>query len=248
MVDSGILATVDDSIDEALGLKDGRKYHHPKTCQNFSAGQEPILDVGGLIQNMLIKIQKNWHKGKRRSDENWRLGKKNTAIGKKNTSHETILERWIVRTTGPEWVNQVPVASGVARNGGTRLAIDLVHQTDVGRYEFIELKVDEHAGTPLFAAMEILKYGVLYIFSRENAAALGYEVGAGLLGAKQISLKVLAASSYYDNYDLRWLEIAVNRGLHAFLSQHAYGFTMDFKFESFALVPACSPAVWGARG
>src|ERR1700758_5043525 len=108
MVDSGVLATVDDSINEAFGLKDGRlKYHHTETCQNFSLGSEPFINVGELVKNMLSTIQKNWHKGRTSSAENWRLGKKNVDISKKNTSHEVILERWIVRTTGAEWVNQV---------------------------------------------------------------------------------------------------------------------------------------------
>jgi hypothetical protein len=96
--------------------------------------------------------------------------------------------------------------------------------------------------------MEMLKYGVLYIFSRENAAALEYELGAGLFAANEINLKILAPSWYYKSYDLGWLEMDIKRGLDAFLSQQARGFTMGFSFESFALVPMCSPAVWGARG
>jgi hypothetical protein len=203
--------------------------------------------VEGLIRLLLVQVSKNWHKRKSRSNQNWRLDTKNTEFNKKNTSQEVILERLIVRTPGPDWVNQVPVASGLTKSGGGRRAIDLVHQCGNGRYEFIELKVNENAGTPLFAAMEILQYGVVYIFSRENAADLGYKVGVGLLGASGIDLKVLAPSDYYKNYNLSWLDKSINRGLETFLRKGDRGFKMNFKFESISLIPSCSPAKWRAR-
>ena len=105
--------------------------------------------------------------------------------------------------------------------------------------------MNEHAGTPLFAAMEILQYGVLYIFSRENAKTLGYKVAdIELLLATGIHLKVLAPATYYEGYDLSWLEENINGGLDNFLDPSERGFKMDFKFESLSLIPSCSSVNW----
>ena len=112
-----------------------------------------------------------------------------------------------------------------------------------GWYELIELKTDDGGGTPLFAAMEILQYGVLYIFSRENAQKLGYE-GVELLKAKGIHLRVLAPADYYAPYNLSWLEKSIDRGLTSFLSK--FNFKMDFKFETLSLtLTRSSPWVTG---
>lgn len=241
-----ILAGVDNLIDEALGLKDERfKYQHPKRSQLFSVGKKLDLDGKALIERILDQVKSNWHKGKSRSNnQNWRW-RKNPEIDKKNTSQEVVLERWIVRTTGADWVNQVPVASGLTRSAGGRRAVDLVHQCRDGWYELIELKVDQGGGTPLFAAMEILQYGVIYIFSRENALTLGYrEANKGLLGASGIHLKVLAPANYYEGCDLSWLEKSINSGLDNFLTQRKAGFKMDFKFESLSLIPSGSSVNW----
>jgi len=245
MPDSSILTNVDNVIDEALGLKYSRFKYKDKRCPLLSKGPERDFDVSALIRAILEQVKLNWHKGKSRSNnQNWRW-KKNPEIDPKNTSQEVVLERWIVRTTGADWVNQVPVASGLTRSAGGRRAIDLVHQCENGWYEFIELKVDKSGGTPLFAAMENLQYGVLYIFSRENAQTLGYkETDKGLLGATGIHLKVLAPAKYYERYDLSWLEKRMNIGLANFLAQPDRGFKMDFKFESLSLIPSRSPVNW----
>jgi hypothetical protein len=238
MTDSSILAGVDKLIDEALGLRRG-KYQDKKTCQLLSKGKKLDFDGNTLIQKILDQVTSKWNGRKSRSSENWRW-KPNPKL--KTNSEEIVLERWIVRTAkGNDWVNQVPVASGLTSSAGGRRAIDLVHQCRDGWYEFIELKVDDGAGTPLFAAMEILQYGVLYIFSREHASTLGYKK-IGMLGATGIHLKVLAPATYYEGYDLSWLEERINSGLAKFLAQGERGseFEMDFKFESLSR----SPVAW----
>lgn len=243
MIDSSILADSERLINEALGLKDSPfKYEHPK-CQLLLKGSEADFKGEELIRKILDQVESNWHGGKSRSNnQNWRW-KKNPDIDPKNPSQEVILERWIVRTTDNDWVNQVPVAAGVTSSAGGRRAIDLVHRCGDKCYEFIELKVNPGGGTPLFAAFEILQYGVLYIFSRENAPKLEYEQ-TGMLEAAEIHLKVLAPVNYYRGYDLSWLEKIINSGLANFLVQGEHGFKMDFKFESLSLIPTCSPVTW----
>ena len=251
MSNSSILAGVDILIDEALGLKNSPfKYKHKKRCQLFSKGIAPDLDGKVLIDKIFDRIQSNWHKGKSRSNnQNWRW-KPNPEINDKNKSREVFLERLIVKTqVGADWVNQVPVASGLTSRGGGRRAIDLVHRGENGWYELIELKVDHRGGTPLFAAMEILQYGVLYIFSREKAQELGYD-RIELLKAKGVHLRVLAPADYYapDSlsapYNLSWLKNSIDRGLASFLTK--FNFKMDFKFETLSLtLTRSSPWVTG---
>lgn len=235
MTNSSILNDADNVIDEALGLKNSLcKYKDKKGCQLFSKGTTPDLDGKVLIEKVFDLIQSNWHKGKSRSNQNWRW-KPNTKIDRKNKSREVFLERLIVETQpGHDWVNQVPVASGLTSGIGGRRAIDLVHREKNGWYELIELKTDDRGGTPLFAAMEILQYGVLYIFSREKAQELGYD-GIELLNAKGIHLKVLAPAEYYAPYNLSRLEKSINDGLVSFRSQRKFSFELDFKFETLSL-------------
>lgn len=252
MPEPGILAKVDDLIDEALGLNSGRlNYKHKTTCLRLSKSTPPPLDGAALIENILAQIDRNWHQGKSTSNnQNWRWTK-NPDTDPKNRSREVILERRIVRTSGNDWVNQVPVASGLTKSaGGGRRAIDLVHRCGNGWYEFIELKANEGGGTPLFAAMEILQYGVLYVFSRASAQRLGYaESDSEVLRATGIHLNVLAPAAYYKEYDLLWLEKAINEGLATFMARRERGYEMDFKFESLSFgasspTPLCSSVKW----
>ena len=247
MADSSILADVDNVINEALGLKDERfKYQHKKTCLLFSEGKTPDLDGNALVLKILDQIQSNWHKGESRSDnQNWRW-QPNIEINEKNNSREVFLERLIVKTqVGKDWVNQVPVASGLTSSAGGRRAIDLVHKSEDDWYELIELKADHRGGTPLFAVMEILQYGVLYIFSRKNAQTLGY-TKKGILDANGIHLRVLAPADYYEPYNLSRLEKSIDRGLTSFLAKS--NFKMDFKFETLSLSLIRSSPQWVQGG
>ena len=151
MSEPSILARVDDVIDEALGLKDSRfKYKHKKACQLLSEGIGPAFDAKALIGNILAQVKRNRDQTRLPSDKNWRW-EKHLEIDSDNRSPEVKLERQIVRSSGNDWVNQVPVASGLAGSGDRRRAIDLVHRCGNGWYEFIELKVG--SDTPLFGAM-----------------------------------------------------------------------------------------------
>ena len=253
MPEPSILTKVDDLINEALGLEVGRlKYKHKETCQSFSKEIHPKIRWEALIGNILEQIEKkNWDRKRSPSAKNWRW-EENPKINAKNRSLEVVLERLIVGGRSENyWVNQVPVASGVAGSGDRRRAIDLVHRCENGWYEFIELKVNEGAGTPLFAAMEILQYGLLYIFSREHAEDLGYTKARGydeesikVLNAPGIHLKVLAPAAYYSKYNLSWLEKGIKSGLKEILDQRDLRFEMDFTFASLSLIPSDSPVKW----
>ena len=100
-----------------------------------------------------------------------------------------------------------------------------------------------------------MQYGILYIFSREHSEGLGYtekheydKKSIKMLNAPGIHLKVMAPTTYYDGYNLKWLKEAINTGFDRFMAGR--GYKMDFEFESFdlscspALVPARSPVKW----
>lgn len=251
-INGGILREVDKIIFEELGLDESKApphYQRLEACQEISDRSALQINGRALIQKVYEKITSNWHGSKSRGKENWRW-KQNTKSTKEkeNKSKEVILERLIVLTAGQKWVNQVPTASGLTKvikpreSFDRRRAVDLVCQCGDERYELIELKVDQKAGSPLFAAMEILQYGLLYVFYRDNLQDLEPEKlkpeTDSLLGATSIDLKVLAPDSYYKNrkgedYKLESLEGIINEGLKAFLADQKFIFKMHFEFQKF---------------
>jgi hypothetical protein len=231
----------------SLSIFGGR---HVTSCQRCSAGPIDGFDASALFTAIYEKVVANWeassyHKG---SEENWRL-KPNPEIAENNASEEVFLERAIVRIVNglqPEtksWFNQVPVASGLVHPAADHgRNVDLVHKLGDKAFELIELKV--RSDTPLYAAMEIVKYGVVYVFCRHSAlipqSILKHRE---LLEAEWVHLKVLAPATYYEKYDLAWLETSLNKGLAEFSVQHRLPFGLDFAFETLTLV-ARSPGKW----
>lgn len=251
-VSRGIFEGVDELIDVALRVKDFGKPPHHKHETSCKHAQSKIADFGAtaLIADIYDQIGTNWEASKynKASKENWRF-EQQRAIVKTNESKEVILERAIVNVSAEvwpdvkDWVNQVPVASGlVSASADRRRAIDLVHKCGPAAYEFVELKID--SDTPLYAAMEILKYGVLYIFCRQDERE-GKRVSdyidrtKQLLRAQNIHLQVLAPAKYYEKYDLSRLERSLAEGLANFLKHRKFEFEMDFKFMSIPQVPTC---------
>ena len=248
-----ILDGVEPQIDKNLKLGGNCKgtpphYEHLQDCQVISRAHPSDIDGHELVKAIYDEIDSNWSKRKYTkgsSPENWRLKKnpaKNDEGQKDNRDNklEVRLERAIVDISPEDWpdagnwVNQVPTASGFVGPGSDkRRAIDLVHRLGDGVYELIELKVDVDSGTPLYAAMEILQYGALYIFARRNEQIKSAANEKRLLQAKSIHLKVLAPCDYYTGCKLDWLEDEINSGLKRYLAAQTFDFDLDFKFEAF---------------
>lgn len=254
-----ILEGVNDLIDSALGVnRIGETPHHKHetSCRQLTKSPMTELDASDLIAKIYEKVGNNCPDSNdhKRSEENWRF-EKQKGISGNNQSPEVSLERAIVNIPveiwpdAAYWVNQVPVASGlVDPDADRRRSIDLVHKCGDKAYEFIELKVG--SDTPLYAAMEILKYGVLYIFCRQDERVSPYihiHEKENLLQAEKIHLRVLAPVKYYEKYDLSWLETSINSGLANFLAQRNFAFEMDFKFETLSLIPSRFPVTWKRR-
>ncbi|NGZ09169.1 MAG: hypothetical protein CV088_07240 [Nitrospira sp. LK70] len=245
----GILKGVDEIIDDILGVTSIGKtlphYRNKEACDRLHHFPPQSFAAADLLKQVSDKIEDNW-KGrlhnKQPSKENWHFEPKKY-IAKTNPSLEVQLERAIVNINqnmwpdAVNWTNQVPTASGLwDHKYDRRRAIDLVHvlpgQNRYDAVEFIELKVNRESGYPLYAAIEVLLYGMLYIFSRRHFKELKYDLTMQpLLQAKAIHLVVLAPYKYYDGYQFDWLEGEITDGLRRFIEPESY--TMDFQFQAF---------------
>lgn len=233
---------VDLLIDKALRVTDigqspDRRYR-TKECAQRLTSKPYTFDAAELCRAILLKIERNWRDNqggtvRLPSRENWRL-EKQLYIADNNDGYEKILEKEIVSTLGDEWVNQVPTASGLINSTANKHCnIDLVHILTPTEFELIELKC--LSDTPIYAAFELLKYAMAYIFSRKVAALLDYTIEEKpLLFAKQIHLIVLGLYEFYKDYEVRWLETELNRGF----ATGSFGDipTVDFRFEYFRVV------------
>jgi hypothetical protein len=250
LIDAALQLTGDVSLGRAA-IGNPPHHKHEKSCQRLSNCPPAGFDSLSLLTALYNRIAINWdasnyHKG---SEENWRLNRPRSVLADRNKSPEVCLERAIVRTmktlepTCLSWVNQVPIASGLVHATADRSRkIDLVHILGGGIFEFIELKV--RSDTPLYAAMEILKYGLVYAFCR-YAGRLQQSIfkDLELREAKRIHLRVLAPAAYYENSDLSWLEASLNEGLTAFCAAQRFNCDLDFAFETLAFI-ARTPVSW----
>jgi len=227
-----IFEGVDILIDQHLDiLRVGTPPHHRhRACLKRLNDKPENFEISKLLKGIASILKTNWEKNGRRrgSKENWRW-EKQLYIRDANQSREKQLEKAIVAKCGQEWVNQVPTASGLTNStAGKHCNIDLIHRLPDETCEFIELKYT--CDTPLFAAFEILKYGLLYVFTRQHLNDLTVSPETNLFTLNHVHLRVVAPASYYSGCRLEWLLLEVNRGLADALSKE--DFRMDLKFES----------------
>ena len=166
------------------------------------------------IQAAYERIQNNWNGKPSRSKKNWELRfvplPEDISKQKQGHSHkaEVPLERAIASAfQGKNTIwNQMPVASGLVESSykDKRRAVDLVYKPDSSKasYEFLELKVANNKhDSPSDATIEIIEYGLLYLFSRHYAKSLGYSPEkTPVLKASHIGLRVLAEMEYYNHW------------------------------------------------
>ena len=215
-----ILAGIGNLVDDWLKIEakgQAPHYRHRSAALELTCRNEPVVGTMVFLEACIARIHSNWLAAidtgySKPSRENWRW-KRHANLFAENKSPEIILERSIVSACGDGWSNQMPTASGlVGPSSDKRAAVDLVYRSDSGRYSLIELKVD--SDNPLFAAVEILLYGLLFVWSRDNQEKLGYDFEVQpVLAATSVTLSVLAPISYYHDYDLTSLNTALNNGL-----------------------------------
>jgi hypothetical protein len=192
-----------------------------------------LFDGSMLVASIYRTIGENYARGgasanKDRSRQNWRWPSLQTGIAENNVSREIIVERAIAaackRLGRTDWGNQVPVASGLiasAREG--RCAIDLVRRRGERHFELIELKIASN--TPLYAAIEIIGYGCLWMIAHNDRPVRP----SALLDADNIDLRVLAPSAFYAQFALKDVEVALDVGVRALGARN--GVVLSFAFE-----------------
>jgi hypothetical protein len=221
-----LLAGWPEAVEQALGIRNLRH-------------RSASLDVcarGTLLQNLLpalSTIEANWlacqtNGRANASSANWRWRAPQLGISPNNASPEVVLERALINACESagrtDWANQVPVASGVAGSSRERRrAVDLVHQVSAKRFELIELKVG--SDTPLYAAMEIASYAMIWLLSRDTAST------NPLLSADAIDAVVLAPEAYYARYSTGVLQTMLDAELASV--GKARGVELSFRFEAF---------------
>lgn len=221
-----LIEHVEETVRRALGIASTRHRSAMRDLR-LTADQD-------LVDLIFRTVADNHERGdaaanRDRSQENWRWPRPQPQIAAQNTSREVVLERAIAaackRAGRTDWANQVPVASGlIAGTAEGRRAIDLVRQCSQRHFELIELKIA--SDTPLYAAVEIIGYGCIWLLARAYPPRLR----SAILDADHVDLRVLAPAAYYTRYDLTALEAALDRGCRSL--GRSKGVTMTFAFHA----------------
>ena len=208
-------------------------YRHLKSARAFGNTAQ-VIDAEGLLSELLAKIKSNLAGASHRSmsNQNWRQDVKPT-ISSKNESKEVLLERNFAQRIStnekpPCWWNQMPVASGlVGPNADRRRAIDLVHRDSKSEvFDFIELKIA--SDTPLYALMEIVLYGLIYLALREAPDFLSEtSKKSPVLQARKINLRVLAPKAYFSGFQFFSFQQHLNAGFEKLLAKEKDGLAMS---------------------
>lgn len=202
--------------------------------------------VAKLISDCLNQLKNNLNalNPDKIEPSNWKW-EKSLHLASHNTSQEKTLEKLVAFLLDENWMNQMPVCNGLLGKGGSNACrVDLVHR-DESSYNLIELKYsdkdDGGSDNPLFAAMEILRYGLVYLlFRKHQLLTTKSSKDHHIMGATKIQLVVLAPSSWYiykqrggsgKTFNFKWLEDALTRGLSQAIQDIPDMEGMRFAFE-----------------
>ena len=233
-------------LDNWLGLSGIRigeppQYRHQSTINQLAANPFRARSFN-LTSSLLSFIEERVKNGTGRpGSENWRF-RQLTEVDPRND--EVLLERTLIHALmqrgDNSWGNSIPIASGVCEPGADgRMAVDLVKR-DNSDLSLIELKVN--ANTPLYAAFEILGYGLCYAIARALPVKFGCRGDAELFQNKgHVLLRVLAPRAYYgNNSQVGWLlnlEDRINKDLQSLdlpFRCDDCKYDMNFCFEVFS--------------
>jgi hypothetical protein len=224
---------VDAAINAHLGVTDYRT----KTAARILNSCAPKDFVGeNLVKAAFTVLRANWQRAlpnAKASHQNFRWRYPQLVLARQNTSPEVTLERALMQACENsgrrDWCNQVPIISGVlGPHAYKRRAVDLVHRRADGTFEFVELKVA--SDTPLYATIEILLYGMLWLLSRESREQLGYPSNP-ILDTRTLQLSTLAPATFYAHLMPFGFADAINRGISTLGRQHGVG--MGFRLTAF---------------
>jgi hypothetical protein len=229
-----LFSGVDDAINRAFGIT---SYHHRSKFREVIESPPKSFNGVSFVESVFQIINGNWescvlNKVRKPSAENWRWFEPKIALADNNRSAEVCLERALVnaclKAGRTDWSNQVPLAKFVGKSSYSRKAIDLVHQRGAHAFDLIELKVA--SDNPLYAAMEILQYGLVWLVSRRDRERLGY-AGKPIIEANDVLFVVLAPEVYFEKLDVGRVGKPLDRGLSVLGEKH--GVRLGFQFQTF---------------
>jgi hypothetical protein len=202
-----------------------------------------LSQMDGLFEKMYECIRKNWlrHREPDRwptPSTNWRLRVTREFTQDVGQHFEKQLQKQIASCLeNEEWGNDVCTASGLLDKHGRHMNVDLGHRISDG-FELIELKIASN--TPYEAALQVLRYGAIYMLYRLEPDLARRFKSNSMMCAKRIVLEVLAPHPYYScaDVDLSRLEAQLNVEVETFAKRRAVGVTMSFRFM--ALYPGFS--------
>jgi hypothetical protein len=230
----GIFDGTDAVIASFFGLRDNQHLKHLSVSRGLNDTGTGDRDFLALVSDLYDCIEAN-HSGRQPSRENWRSNRV-TTLADHNKSPEVLLERAVAMLgeagTLPGWLNQVPVASGLVDDRNKRTALDLVELKDETA-RFVELKWE--SDTPAYAAIEVLRYGLAYLFCRINAAEFDY-TDRRLMQVRRVDLQVVAPTAFFEKHDLGWLERGLDLAVGGLSSQKTSG-QLAMGFEFLAIPP-----------
>lgn len=223
----------DETIGEFLDLPAGQHLDQRATALGLNDFSRPPADFDVLVRDLYRLIARN-RTDHPPSKENWRFTLQ-THLDPANTDPEILLERAIAllakRGLLKGWANQVPVASGlVGPKDDRRAAIDLVH-LGPNEAKFVELKWASN--NPVYAAFELLRYALVYVYSRVRKEEMGYE-DLALLEPGRVFLFLLAPPPFYQGYRLEWLRRGLDQGIRTLVGfELGNSQNMSFNFLAF---------------
>lgn len=261
---AAILNGVCEILDNWLGLTGridyGTRPNIPKYCSkqagiDLSRNGGPLANAArtvrspsDMINQTMACLETNLRDlpPKPPASSNW-MWEKSYHLASHNESEEKQLEKYAVFLLDDRWANQIPVCNGLGQ-GASACRLDLAFRASSREYELIELKFgqdDNSSGSdhPLYAAMEILSYGLLYLlFRKHNLLGKSLTKKHHLLQAEVVHLTVLAPDNWYrfrtgdgvtKNYAFEWLERSITDGLRDYLAtQKMSTLEMDFRFST----------------
>lgn len=196
-------------------------------------GTEDMEDIGQIYGRLETKCPAPSSTSKAL----WRLRREYSRLSSHNPSKEVLLERAVAMLADnghmPGWFNQCPTASGIiASSNNKKSSVDLVHWDETNKHaRLIELKTGNN--DPLYALREILRYGAAYVFCRVHKDKLPLQ-GRPLMGARHVSLEVVAPNRYYERYDLAGPLARMRQCLDAFnVGSKIPGLTMSLDALAF---------------
>jgi len=197
-----------------------------------------VADRSGLFNELFERIRTNWTRYREPDrwptpDKNWILRVAPKFTQEPNKHFEKQLQKQIaICLENDDWGNDVPTASGLVNSGSRQMNIDLAHRTARG-FELVELKIS--SDTPYEAALQVLRYGAIYMLYRLDPELARRFKFNSMLRAKCVIFEVLAPLQYYTGpeIDLRFLETQLDGDLKMFATRRAACVDLAFRFMAF---------------